>query len=178
MYRYEHAGLADVTSTIRQVSDRVGRAVQGRELADGIEADLAAVRARVSGRARPKTALIFGREAGTLRGVYASGGIGFLHDLLLTAGGADAFGDIARQSVQASVEMLLARAPDVILELHGSSEFTPAQLSAERAIWRQLPSLPAVRGNRIYLLTDDALMIPGPRIATAARQMAAALHPQ
>jgi len=38
-----------------------------------------------------KTLLVFGRETGSLRGIYASGGVGFLHDLLIVAGGTDAF---------------------------------------------------------------------------------------
>ncbi len=32
-YAYSHAGLADVTQTIRAVGDRIGRAEQGRQLA-------------------------------------------------------------------------------------------------------------------------------------------------
>jgi hypothetical protein len=30
----------------------------------------------------------------------------------------------------------------------------------------------------VYLLTDDALMIPGPRVAGAVKQMGDVLHPQ
>jgi iron complex transport system substrate-binding protein len=178
MFHYEHAGLPDVTATIRAIGDRVGHAAAGRTLADRIEADLASVRARVSGRPKPRTLLVFGRESGGLRGIYASGGIGFLHDMLETAGGTDVFADIKRQSVQVTTEMLLARAPEVILELHGSTDVPKDRLAAERDSWRILPALPAVRANRVYLLTDDALMIPGPRVAGAVKQMADVLHPQ
>jgi iron complex transport system substrate-binding protein len=108
MFRYEHAGLPDVTATIRAIGDRVGHGPAGRTLADRIEADLASVRARVAGRPKPRTLLVFGREPGGLRGIYASGGIGFLHDMLETAGGTDVFADIKRQSVQVTTEMLLA----------------------------------------------------------------------
>ena len=178
MFRYEHAGLPDVTSTIRAIGDRVGRGPAGRALADGIEAALASIRARVAGRPKPRTLLVFGREPGGLRGIYASGGFGFLHDMLETAGGTDVFADIKRQSVQVTTEMLLARSPEVILELHGSTDVPKDRLAAERESWRILPALPAVRTNRVYLLTDDALMIPGPRVAGAVKQMADVLHPQ
>jgi len=178
MFRYEHAGLPDITTTIRAIGDRVGHGPAGRTLADRIEADLASVRARVAGKPRPRTLLVFGREPGGLRGIYASGGFGFLHDMLETAGGTDVFADIKRQSVQVTTEMLLARAPEVILELHGSTDVPRDRLAAERDSWRMLPALPAVRANRVYLLTDDALMIPGPRVAGAVKQMADVLHPQ
>ena len=42
---------------------------------------------RVAGRRRPRTLLVFERESMALRGIYASGGIGFIHDMLEAAGG-------------------------------------------------------------------------------------------
>jgi iron complex transport system substrate-binding protein len=177
MFSYQHAGLADITQTIRELGDRIGRRTEGRRVADGIEAEVGAVRQRVAGRARPRTALLFGREPGTLRDIYASGGIGFLHDMLLAAGGENVFADIRRQSVQATTEMLLARTPEVILELRGSADWSAERTARERAVWRGLPSLPAVRNNRLYLVADPALLVPGPRVARSIALMADALHP-
>jgi iron complex transport system substrate-binding protein len=176
MYRYEHAGLADIMSTIRALGGRLDRRDRAEALAAGIEHDLDAVRRSVAGRPRPRTALIIGREAGTLRSVYASGGFGFLHDLLDLAGGEDVFADIKRQNLQATSELLLARAPEVIIELHGGEGWTPARLARERDVWRALPSLPAVRNGRVHLVADERLVVPGPRVADAARLLAATLH--
>ena len=64
---------------------------------------------------------MFGREPGSLRNIYASGGRGFLHDMLDAAGGEDVFSDIQKESVQAATEMILARAPDVIIELDAAT---------------------------------------------------------
>ena len=55
---------------------------------------------------RPKTLLIFGREPGSLRGINASGGYGFLHDLVELAGGVDVLGDIKQAAVSMSSEMV------------------------------------------------------------------------
>ncbi len=145
-------------------------------MADRIERDLADIRRSVAGQPRPRTALIFGREPGTLRGIYASGGIGFMHDMLEAAGGEDIFADIPRQNLQATTEMLLARAPDVIIEAYASEGWTPARVARETAVWRGLPSLPAVRSGRVYVLVDDRLSIPGPRVAEAVRLLFATLH--
>lgn len=175
IFRYEHAGLADITTTIRQLGDRVGRTKDAEAVASGIERDLEAVRARVASRPRVKTLLIFGREAGSLRGIYASGGVGFLHDLLVIAGGTDAFADVKQQSVVISSEQVIARAPEAVIELY-ESKTTDAKLSAERAVWKQLPAVPAVRNNRIHMLRGDFLTSPGPRVAQAARLLADALH--
>ncbi len=175
-FQYQHAGLPDITTTIRMVGDRIGRTTEARRLASAIEAEIAAVRARVAGRARPRTALLFGREPGGLRDIYASGGIGFLHDVLVAAGGENVFADVARQGVQATSEQLLARRPEVIIELRASGDWTPARIAQERAVWRALPGLPAVQGNRIHLIADPAILIPGPRVTRAIRLIADVLH--
>src|SRR5205814_5188603 len=72
MFRYQHAGLADITATIRAIDARVGHAAAANAEADRIERDLADIRRRVASEPRPKTLLVFGREAGAIRGVYAS----------------------------------------------------------------------------------------------------------
>ena len=177
IFRYEHAGLADITATIRAIGARVGHADDARRVADQIEGGLDAVRRRVADQPRPSTAVIFGREAGSLRGIFASAGVGFLHDMLETAGGTDCFGDIKRQSVQASVETMLARAPEVLLELRPSEGWSADRLAQERDVWKPLSSIPAVRTNRVYILAGDSLLVPGPRVLDAVQRIAAVLHP-
>ncbi len=95
---------------------------------------------------------MFGREPGTLRNLYASGGVGFLHDMLDVAGATNVFAAEKRESVQASSETLLALAPEVMIELHVESD-GPVDLSA----WQTLPALPAARNHRIVVLTGTDL---------------------
>jgi iron complex transport system substrate-binding protein len=140
MFEYTHRGLADVTDTIRSLGKTIGAAAWANAAADDIERQLSAIRQRVASRVKPRTLLVFGREPGTLRQVEASGGYGFLHDLLELAGGADVVGDIARESVQMSTEMILARAPEVIIELHYGRSLEPSALESERSGMRCRPS--------------------------------------
>ena len=177
IFRYEHAGLADVTTTIRAIGDRIQKSDAAKALATRIDRDLDEVRKRVAGRPRPRTAIVFEREPGTLRGIFASAGIGFMHDLLDVAGGADVFGDIKRQSVQASAELMLARSPEVIIEVYGEAQWSKDRLAGELKVWAGLPGIPAVRNNRVHILVDDRLAVPGPRVAEAARLLANLIHP-
>lgn len=174
---YKHAALADITVTIRQLGARVGRD-EGAAAASGrIDAKLADIRARVAGRPRPKTLLVFGRDALALRGVYASGGFGFLHDMLTAAGGDNVFADIRRESVQATSELILSRRPDVILELRPGN--LPAEAERQEvAVWQALSSIPAVRTRRIAIITDPRTVVPGPRVAEGSELMARTLHPE
>jgi len=177
IFHYRHAGLADITETIRRLGESVGRKQNADTLASGIERDLDAIRARVAPLPKTPTLLVFGRETGSLRGIYASGGVGFLHDLLVVAGGTDVFDEVKKQSVVITAEQVIGRAPAAITELYDQTT-TDAKIAAERAVWKQLPSVPAVRDNRIHMLRGDFLTVPGPRIVQAARLMADALHPR
>ena len=177
IFRYVHRGLPDITETMRVLGERIGMKAAAFAAAARIEQQLAAIRARVAGQPKPKTLLVFGRESGTLRHIDASGGYGFLHDLLDLAGGSDVLGDLHQQSVDMSTEMILTRAPEVILELHYGDSLKPERFDAERRVWNALPSVPAVRNNRVFLLAGDEFVVPGPRIVVAAERFARTLHP-
>jgi iron complex transport system substrate-binding protein len=179
VYDYRHAGLADVTATIRSLGERTGDAERAGQVAATIERGLDQIRAKVKDRPRPRTLLVFGRERLSLRGIYASGGIGFLHDMLNVAGGENVFADVKLQSVQATAEQILARRPEVILETRGANSAWPiGDRQAELNVWKALASVPAVRNQRIDFLFDDRIVIPGPRVVEGTAAMARALHPE
>ena len=178
IYLYEHRGLADITQTIRSVGARVGAADAANRLASKMESELDGIRASVRGQPRPKTLLVFGREPGSLRQVNASGGIGFLHDMLVVAGGDDVFGDVQKQSVEATTEMILGRRPEVIIELRYGEALKSTDVAREIHAWDVLSSVPAVRAHRVYLLSGDEFVVPGPRVVDATRRFAEVLHPR
>jgi iron complex transport system substrate-binding protein len=172
---YAHAGLADVTSTMREVGARVGAAERANALASDIERRIEAVRKRFAGKPGPRTLVVLGRDAFALRGIYASGGIGFIHDMLTAAGGTNVFADTKREALQATTELVLARAPDVILELRGDP--IDAGIEAkELRVWDALASVPAVRNRRVHIVADARTVIPGPRVADAVEVLSKALH--
>lgn len=176
-FEYRHGGLADVTRTIRALGVRLEHRAQATALADGIDRRLAALRARTASRDKPRTLLVFGRERGSLRHIYASGGRGFLHDMLEAAGGVNVFADVAAESVQASTEMILARAPEVIVELRSMALTGDTNHAAEVAAWKALASVPAVRRGRVHLLSGRTLVVPGPKVADSAEAIARVVHP-
>ena len=157
-----HAGLAHILVTMKELGIRTGH---------GPEADAAVATIE----ARPL--LVFSREPKTLRNVYVSGGRGFLHDMLEMAGGDDLFNDIDKESVQVSAETILARAPEVILELRPEEISAGQPMQDELASWSRLASVPAVRDQRVLFISGRAITVPGPRVAESVERMARALHP-
>lgn len=173
-FPYAHGGLGGVTETIRRLGERLGAAPAAARLAAGIDSRIDSVRALVKGRARPRTLIVFGREALALRGIYASGGVGFIHDMVTAAGGDNIFADIERESVQASTELIIARRPEVILEL-SAAPIAPDLQAKEREVWSGLSSVPAVRTGRVHFVGDPRTLIAGPRVAEGVELLAAVL---
>jgi iron complex transport system substrate-binding protein len=177
-YPYVMGGLANLTRTMRELGREAGQPDGARLAADAIEARLVAIRERVAGRPRPRTLLVFGREPGSLRAIDASGGAGFLSDIVELAGGENVFASVKREAVRVGTEEILAARPEVIIDLHYGRTITPEQIDRERAAWKSLAAVPAVRDGRVALLVGNEFVVPGPRLADAAEAIADVIHPQ
>ena len=177
VFAYTHGGVAGTRTVILALGARTGHTANAAHVVGALDARLAGLRVRLGDRPRPRVLLVFGREPGSLRNIFASGGTGFLHDMLEAAGGRNVFADVPRESVQLTSEAILAAAPDAIIELTYDERMTPDNQAAEIAIWNRLPAIPAVRNRRVYLLLGNQFVVPGPRLAEATEAMARALHP-
>jgi iron complex transport system substrate-binding protein len=177
-YSYRHGGIETASQSIQELGAITGHGDDGARLVREVRTRLDAVRTRVRGRPRPRTLLVFGREPKTLREIYVSGGIGFLHEMLDIAGGDNVFADVKREAVQPSTETLLTRAPAVILEVRATGLIATGDVGAERRAWSVLASVPAVRNGQIHFLSGEYLVVPGPRLAQGVEAFARALHPE
>jgi iron complex transport system substrate-binding protein len=174
-FAYRHGGLADTLDTIGAVGRAAGHGDIAAKVVASLRARLEDIRRRTAGRTRPRTLLVISREPGTLRGLYASGGSGFLHDVLELAGGANVFADVREESVQPSHETLITRRPETVVELHPETEV--ADPAEARRAWSALAAIPAVRGNRVHVLAGAYLAVAGPRLGETAESIGRALHP-
>jgi iron complex transport system substrate-binding protein len=177
VFSYAHGGIVDTLSVIRQLGVVTGHAADADRVVTAIENQLADLRARTGSRRRPRVLLVFGREPRSLRNIYAIGGVGFLNDMLVAAGGENVFADVARESLQLTSEAILTAAPDVIVELTYDERMTSDNQKAEVAVWNRLASIPAVRTQRVHLLLGNQFVQPGPRLAEATTAIAQVLHP-
>ena len=172
---YAHGGLRDVTTTIRHLGDRLGLSSRAAQVSSEIESRIGAVRARASGESRPRALVILGRDPFALRGMFASGGTGFIHDMVTAAGGDNVFADLQRESIQVTTELLIARRPDVILELRADPLDAATEAKEIRA-YAPLASVPAVQRGRVHIIADPRTVIPGPRVGEGVELLWQALH--
>ncbi len=178
-FNYRH-GVTDailgVFDTLTALGAATGHEAQAREVVVRMTTGIDNVRKRVTGLSRPRTLLIIGRQPGTLQGVYAAGGNGFLNEMLEIAGGQNVLEDVTRESIQPSSETLLRLAPEVLLELR-ATEPAGNYPGGDLEVWNALASIPAVRDRRVHALVGDYVVVAGPRIAQGAEAMARVLHP-
>ena len=177
-FNYQHKALPDIMTTLRSLGARIGSPAKADALAARMDRTLAGIRVKTAGLPHPATLLVFERDRASLRNVFASGGYGFLHDMLEIAGGRNVFAGVRQQAVQASTEMLIGSRPDVIVELVYGDSLKNADLAGELRAWDALASVPAVRSHRISALTGDEFVVPGPRVVEATRKLARTLHPE
>lgn len=168
--------VPDVLDAIESMGRTAGVPARGRLVAARIRLQLAEVRAAVEGRPRPKVFLLIGREKGSLRQLYTIGGKTFVSDLIEIAGGRNIFADLTQPYPTISKEALVERKPDIIIEVLSGASLTVARRAELLAQWKALP-VPAAP-NRVYFLTEDFLLLPGPRIGLTARVLAKAIHPE
>jgi iron complex transport system substrate-binding protein len=82
---------------------------------------------------------------------------------------------------QVSKETVLAVAPDVLIFSVGQTDADTSESTAnclaqlrKDAAWAQVP---AVKEGRVYVMDEDLITIPGPRLVEGLEQMAEFLHP-
>jgi iron complex transport system substrate-binding protein len=162
--------LADVERSFVAIARRCGVAPAGERLA-------ASWRAELAPRWLPganTVMLSVGRQPGRLTGILAAARGTFLDELLLRLGAVNVFADAATRYPQVGLEEVVARAPQVILELR-SDPAPPALAAALVRDWRQLPTVPAVRDGRIFVIAGDYVLVPGPRLPLLYRDLRKAL---
>lgn len=161
---------------IQRIGDALGAEEKASELAVRLREELDEISGNAPTETKPSVFLSLSRTAGTLSNIMTAGKGTYFSDLLEIAGGVNIFSDVETLYPQISTEALARRAPDIILEFRISEQnaLRPAQNVFDD--WQRLPTIPAVRNGRIHWVTEEFFMIPGPRVAQAARRLYEIIH--
>jgi iron complex transport system substrate-binding protein len=163
--------LADVGDQIEAIGRLAGTDVQARQAASAWRRGLAALESRyrsarpgrVFYQIAPQPLMTVNREH-------------FIGQAIELCGGENLFADVPALTPVVSVESVVAGAPDVIVANDYTrgpgSPVTGSPLDS----WRSWPRLPAVAGNRLFVLDPDLMSVPGPRLLTGITQLCAVLN--
>lgn len=158
--------LGDLWASIRTIADALGVPADGERLAARVRAELDAVRARVAGRPRVRVLLVVGHSP-----LIVAGGATLQGELVEIAGGENVAADVGAAWPQVSPELVVARAPEVIVDAAMGTE------AGARSLFAGLTTVPAVARDRIVPVHADSIFRAGPRVGEGAALLAAAIHP-
>jgi iron complex transport system substrate-binding protein len=173
------AALESVFSSIRSIGAAAGVGDRASALTANIQSRLDRVRKAVAGRRPQRVLLVVGRRPGMLTDLIAAGPSSYLSDLVRIAGGVNVLSDPRLPEYpRISMETVIRLEPDVIIDA-GDMEDRPNErkqrVAATLTLWSRQKLAPA-RSGRVYVVVDDAFVIPGPRVVEAADTMALWLH--
>ena len=173
--------LAAIYDSIRRIGQAAGVPARADALTARMRGELAAIRSKVAPLARRRVLFLVGRTPGRIEDLIAAGRTSHLNELMEIAGGQNVFRDSVAAYGRISLEELLARNPEVIVDMGEMSEtvgVTEAQKRAVVELWNRYPKLAAVREHRVYAVASDIFVVPGPRVVDAARALARMFHPE
>jgi iron complex transport system substrate-binding protein len=172
--------LNHIAASIKQIGVSTGTQTRAAELVAQIERDLTAVRKRVAGKKPPRVMFVVGRTPGALEGIIAAGNRSYLTEVMQVAGGQNIFDDSIVPYAKVSLEEVLARKPEVVIDMGEHPEagaIDEAQKRKEIALYQRYPTLPAAKDNRIHIVSSDLFVHPGPRVVDLARTLEKLFHP-
>lgn len=170
--------VASVRQDLLTIGKRLGVEEAATSLTHQIDVELAATRLNIPEDKMPRVFVSIDRPEGAVGTLLTAGRGTFLDEMVAIAGGRNAFADRTDLYPRISKETLIRRRPDIILELRPGQNIDAARKARLMEDWAPLSSIPAVRNNKIIFLTEDFLLLSGPRMAQTAKLIRAALHPE
>ncbi|PWT83499.1 MAG: hypothetical protein C5B58_06455 [Acidobacteria bacterium] len=159
--------LAGIYDQIQTISAKIGVPEKGRALVQSIDKEVRAGAAMPSGK-KPKVLFVVGRTPGTISDLVAVGRGGYLNELIEFAGGVNIFGDAAVPYPNVSLEDVIGRDPDVIIDMKMVAE---SQQQAVQQLWQKYNFVTAVKRGSVFSVSPDYFVTPGPRVGQAVRDI-------
>jgi iron complex transport system substrate-binding protein len=171
----DSSNLDDIYAGARAIGKAAGASDGAERMIHNMQSQLQNIGKLTAGRPKLTVAFLVGHENGRLEGMVAGSGQCYFSDLLNYAGGTNIFADAPVPYLKVSLEDIIARDPDVIMELKDHAVSKPQEAMT---LWREKRTLKAVRSGHVYALDQDPFIVPGPRAVPAATQLLHLLHPE
>jgi iron complex transport system substrate-binding protein len=162
--------IDDIYPVLARLGELLAEKAKADDAAKRLRDGLAAIAQKTRGVPPVRTLIV--REKTYQEGVV--GAANFLDDALRMAGGANVLTDAGWPTIDR--ERLLTLAPDAIFHL--LPDATPQVVEQAKRLWADHPELPAVKNQRVHILTESWVQQPGTHLPDLAKAMAERLHPE
>jgi len=168
--------IAGIYQSIQTIADKIGASDRGKALIQSIDKDIHQPPPSAARTPKPKVLFVVGRTLGKVSDLIVVGNGTYLSELIELAGGANVAADTIGLYPHFSIEELIHRDPDIIVDMGvvdmGNSEkLNEAQKRQVQQLWKQYPFLRAVQHDAIYPVSAEYFVTPGPRVGQAVRDL-------
>lgn len=156
--------LQEVANALRSIGRIAGTEQQAEAAAERFEAELKALSRRPAGQREMSVFVQLDDQP-----LYTVNGRHIIDEIVTRCGGRNVFAGLQQLAPAVSLEAVLARDPEVILNTDGTAAETLSQ-------WSRWTELEAVQAGTIYALSPDTIARPTPRILQGMAETCAALE--
>lgn len=169
--------LADIERTTIELGKILKKEDAAKRLVDDFQAKIKEIQERVRDRPRPRVLLTVSRRPDEVANILTTGKGTFLDDMITIAGGVNVFGDVDAPWPQVSMESIVAKQPEVIIELMPGVEINEGRRKELVEQWGSVGEMPVNKLNRVQLINDEHALIPSLRHLNIAARLSRDLHP-
>lgn len=176
---FDNRRIEDVLNTFTRLGQMFGREAEAAAITTQMRREFEYYRELTASLPKVRTMVSVGRGMGsmTITQSYAVGPTTYIGVILEYAGGENVYKGQTEYPIL-TTEALLRLNPEAIIELapevnHGA--FTANDVLRQ---WEPLQELDAVRNGRLYVLSGDYVVMPGPKMIFLLRDMLNVLHPE
>jgi iron complex transport system substrate-binding protein len=175
----QNESVKGILHSIGELGQRVNREAQAEKIVRSIRLDFSIIKKATANLKPLRVLLVVGRSegGGAVKSAYVAGREGFYTPLVRMAHATNAYqGHIAFPLL--SAEGMIELKPDVIIDVTTDSSPSPEKTSNIIQQWISTFPKGQINASQIHVLSQDYMVIPGPRINLIARRIAESIHPE
>jgi len=170
--------IDEILESIFLLGELLDRSEKADELTGGFFFTMDEVSSQLAGLDQRSVALVVGRNPGRLQDIYVAGPGSYLGEIIILAGGTNAFADQPVPWPQIGTESLVGVDPDVIIDSTLAKGASDAEFEALLTDWDDLPALSAVQNDRVIIARKGWFQIPGAHLDSVLMLFAHWIHPE
>jgi len=175
IYYDQTDSLEGIVKSVRELGELLGASREADAAARAFSARIDKIRKDSEGVRKIRVLLTVSRSPQRLANILTAGRGTFLTEMIELAGGVNVFGDLDMRYPEVSVESIITRQPECIIELMPEVDVVASDVML-REQWKQYPMVPAVKNNCLHFVSAENALIPSLRYADFIEQIAALLH--
>lgn len=179
----KHDSIGDILDSILAIGRVCDVNEQAKKLVGELKNKMSAIKTQSDARHKPKVLISVGHDISkdpdkSPENVYVAGRDGFYSDMIEKAGGQNAYaGSIQFPAV--SYESIVSMNPEIIIDvMTAAPEKNVFDAETIKKQWKKIGMIDAVKNDRIYVLSEDFVAIPGPRFILTLEKIASAINPE